>query len=142
MLQILVFGLVLFFLFYRSEKEGLSFLGFAIWVFITISLFSLGSFMCHRADIGIVKAQQKVISVYERNVNELNDRINSLKVDKIALLNHDSPVSSLTVAITQAMKQLSKAREIKAQSQVDIVKRSEGFFFFLVSEEDLELANK
>lgn len=107
---------------------------------VALTPFNAGSYIFHKNDVGLLKAQVEVIRVYEENVVELKEQLNSMQIQSPPnLMNGDSPVASLTTAIATAVDKLASAKATRAKAHVSIVQRYEGPFGYIVSDEDLQL---
>jgi len=106
------------------------------------SLISLGAgtivYTSHANDMGIIQEYSRVVSVYEANIEDLTERLNSLKAQQSSLLNSDKPVAALTESISKAVAELTQAKAKIAQAYVSIVQRKNGLYGFMVSYEDLK----
>lgn len=99
---------------------------------LLLSVISLGSYVSNADDLGVISAQDRVIDVYQKNIGELEKRLNDLHPSQSALLNADSPVSSLVEAISDVNNKLVSSQSKKAEAYVSIEQRRNGPFWFIV----------
>ena len=107
-----------------------SIFAFMICLSVTISTFN------HAVNIGTVQAWQGVYDVYDRQLTELKDRLDTLNVqvgsEASILLNADTPAASMVNAYLQAQQQLAEQEAMTARAKVDIARRNAGPFWFVV----------
>lgn len=92
------------------------------------------AYMCNAEDYGTIAAQDKVIAVYEKNIDDLAKRLDKIKPANSVLMNADSPVAALVEALAGSNAKLVEAQSKKAEAYVSIAQRKEGVFSFLVRE--------
>lgn len=98
-------------------------------------IFTPFSYLSHISDLGVLREQQHVIQTYRTGISRLENRIKNVSSHKIntALLNHDSPITSLVSALSEAESKLVEAETKVAYAKVNIGKRKIGPFSFIVS---------
>jgi hypothetical protein len=103
------------------------FFGILIWCALPFV-----SYVSHYHDLGIIRAQDIKIAVYEKRVSDLKQTLASITTPSPALLNHDVPVASVTESLTYATTELARVRAKKADAMISVEQRKAGVFGFIV----------
>lgn len=101
--------------------------------FVSIPMFM--SITHHAIDLGTLEAQKYVIEVQRKRVDSLKATLNSISLpkDSVALLNGDSPVSSMVGQLSIAESDLAKANSALAKARVSIAQRKHGLTSIVVT---------
>ena len=86
----------------------------------------------HANDLALIAEQQRVISVYEQQRNELNARMSAFDYPKGALLNADTPVAAIVAQLGKVEADLAKARVEQAKAYRSIEARKLGIMSSVV----------
>lgn len=70
----------------------------------------------YAGDIATIKEQERIISVYEQQRDDIKDTIKMFAFPAGALMNADSPVASIVEELANAERYLASARNVKAMA--------------------------
>jgi len=80
----------------------------------------------HSDDLGTIIAQQEVVTVYEKQRDDLNKTMEGFNYPAGSLMNADSPVRSIVEQLASVEKLLADARAEKAEAIKSIEQRRKG----------------
>ena len=80
----------------------------------------------HANQISKIQNQQILIQVYEQEIEALNIRLNEANYQQGALLNADSPVSSLIMTLSEWQAKSARAKAERAQAIISVEARRLG----------------
>lgn len=92
--------------------------------FLSLILFSIWAI--HAYDVAAVRAQGPLIQVELNRIERLTNRLNSFDYPEGALMNADSPVSSIVESLSDAENSLASAERVRARSLRSIEERKIG----------------
>lgn len=124
----ILLALIVFLFAIPSLRKGHSDLDDVIWVafgvFFVSGMFCLeiieGKWYSHSRDLALIFAQDEVIQVYEREVIDLNKRLAGFEYPEGALMNSDTPVSSIVHQVSVWQEKLARARADQAEAKRSI----------------------
>lgn len=80
----------------------------------------------HAKDLGTISAQTQLIQVMEERVASLDARLAAIDAPQTALMNADSPVAALVVALSDAEEALARVKLTRAEAIRSIERRRAG----------------
>ena len=82
----------------------------------------------HVGDVAVIQNQIILVEVYEEQIAELDDRLKLMEYPQSALLNADSPVSSIVATISEWQNKISQAKADRAEAIIAVEARRMGLF--------------
>lgn len=126
---------IIFFIFVLSTfvDAGTALILFMVLMLIVLPL--IVSYSSHAEDLGRISAQHYVIAVQEERIERLTTTLSNITLpkDSVALLNADSPVSTIVHQLAIAERELAEAKTQRAEAIVSIEQRRNGLFSIIVS---------
>jgi len=87
----------------------------------------------HAGDVAKVRHQHALIEVYQEQVDEMNERLAAIDPPASALLNADTPVSSMVAALSEWQGRLAQSKAQQAHAIIDIEARKLGLMSGVVT---------
>lgn len=93
---------------------------FGAFVSFITSIPGLVTWSEHAGDLAVIKAQSGVVAVYQERVDALEERLNGVDYPSGSLVNADTPIAAIVMSLTDAEKELARAKAKEAQAKVNI----------------------
>lgn len=116
----------------RRSESAITIGTFSLSCLLALIIASFVSSLTHSRDIGTVRAQANIITVYQDRVERLENRLSSFSYPRGSLLNADSPVASIVTSLSEAEKELVAADAERAKAVRSIAQRKASVFSFIV----------
>lgn len=111
----------------HGEGSALFFIiGLGILVFPIVSISN------HTSSLAVIRQGKLMVDIRQEAIDEINRQLKNIKVTQTALMNGDSPVSSLINTKAKFIDQLAEEKIKIAEAKIDIEKRSLGLMYGIV----------
>lgn len=132
MIVLILLTILILFLIFTSIalNEEASF--FSWLVTIVIILWPIGSIALHASDLATVRHGQLLVEVRQEAISQINKQLKEIKVSPTALMNADSPTSSLINTKANFVKELTEQKIAIQEAKVSIERRSIGLMYGIV----------
>lgn len=112
-----------------SDNEGgilIILIGFILLIIPIVSIYN------HTSDLASLRQGQLLVDVRQEAINEIDKQLQNIKISQTALMNGDSPVSSLVTTKAKFVEELAEEKIKIAKAKISIEKRSLGLMYGIV----------